>query len=296
MLHSLSHVKGGPKWTLGGKNKSRSLSETPGPAHYNSPETPSNKYSKSPTYRFAGSPRSAEVRCTTPSPCNYSPQNPNQVSAKFSFGSSARQDGVRSISPGPGAYSAPTSQGSHGPKFSLRGRGQTPPPKQHPGPGAYTPAKEAVATKSGSYTFSHSDRFMDKKVAGPAPNCYSPNNPNHSSAAFGFGTSQRKGAKVPESPGVAAYNIPSTIGSTAAYTIRSRNGTPPRSNSLPGFGFGTELKSSIHLPCGPGPGAYNSKDELGRGPKFTMNGRPAPKQVVNMPGPGHYSSNHTQFG
>ena len=190
----------------------------PGPGAY-SPQT----RSVSPAYSLGRSSRAGEARAVTPSPADYSP-TPLSTSTGCVIGGSKREAGEQGkVSPGPCAYNpAPQSTSPHfSMKMKLSGTSR---PTETPvnltqGPGAYSPSSTATLTKARTAVIgSEAKLALAKEIQRPPPGSYEIKR-DLSPSGFKFGKSLRSQEPRSESPGPAAYRLPSAIANVPAYLL-----------------------------------------------------------------------------
>nr|XP_039259154.1 outer dense fiber protein 3-like isoform X1 [Styela clava] len=174
----------------------------------------------------------------------------------FSFGT-RHATFTNEHSPGPGGYLVPshiTRVGNDGtPRYSLYGRPRDMLAFKTPGPGTYSPEKSGRSAYKSAPIYSLSSRM--------------------------------KGNKTDNSPGPAAYNLPTMLGSKVV-----------SKTSAPGYSMtGRVTVGSFHedLRKTPGPGTYRVIEPYvykGRAPLYSMTGRNMlPSDATKKPGPGAHS-------
>lgn len=213
------------------------------------------------------------------------------------------------------------------PRFSFRGRPGDASKTNTPGPGAYShasPVSDRFSTQPRhGFGTAQRDRATDKGVPGPGQ--YKPHETRKGTVAAGFGKSPRQSVQPGRStaigPGHYHSDVEKTMGTSGPRYTAAPRPAERRAHETPGpgayqcesdqvvassqqgrprspkWGFGTSPRDHPSRAVSPGPGTYNSENDLA-GPKFTMRPKWDRKRASSSdtPGPGAYDSNLTCFG
>lgn len=139
------------------------------------------------------------------------------------MGSAKRSElSATSTIPGPGAYQQPSRVGE-GPKYAIRPKTAIIERHDTPGPGQYTPRKEAVIRRPPSAVAGKEKRRAienSKEVPGPGAYMYPSTLKSNPAFSFGLGKSVVYNSDV---PGPGAYRIPSTIPDLPNYAMTEKS-------------------------------------------------------------------------
>mmetsp|Transcript_5727 Transcript_5727/g.14276 ORF Transcript_5727/g.14276 Transcript_5727/m.14276 type:complete len:224 (+) Transcript_5727:59-730(+) len=206
---------------------------------------------------------------------------------------------------------------SSAPKITIKGRWKSKPPKDGPGPGAYTPG--ANAKFSGTTSVSIQGRhFQRSKELGPGPGqYYQGESLSGYSSQYSFGTERRLKPRLHhQTPGPGSYGtLPLPKGPAA---VLLEKGRPRALNNGPGPGtyiptvarnlvyetsgsavFGTSTRSAPRKMYSPGPGQYAKAVSFeSTAPKYSIKSRGGDKlrSVSLTPGPGTSVGLVSSFG
>eukprot|EP00416_Gambierdiscus_australes_P045657 CAMPEP_0171096098 /NCGR_PEP_ID=MMETSP0766_2-20121228/43556_1 /TAXON_ID=439317 /ORGANISM="Gambierdiscus australes, Strain CAWD 149" /LENGTH=253 /DNA_ID=CAMNT_0011555005 /DNA_START=51 /DNA_END=813 /DNA_ORIENTATION=+ len=185
---------------------------------------------------------------------------------------------------------------STSPKWSFKGRRDSPRMLETPGPGTYSGSGPTTPRfrRNPSYGFGTSPRENFRTAAAPGPGQYTPSDVRRGSEKYGFGTSQRQSARHPQnghSPGPGSYSHREPMGTGPKHALSARRDSvkvpevpgpgsylaadsPLAQSQVPKYGFGTSPRNSKSAQTlTPGPGQYSSKPTSLNGPKYTMSPR-----------------------
>lgn len=205
----------------------------------------------------------------------------------------------------------------------MRGKASNSRKGDTPGPGAYSANGETSGagnpskfSRSPNYGFGGASRDGIRPQSSPGPGQYQPRSPINSTK-YGFGTSERVGVRSrPDQPGPASYRVEGKMGNEGPkYSNGPRRNNSSLSGTTPGpgayhpdtsststfsgtkkFGFGTSPREGRSMVANPGPGAYDSKTSVDKGPKYSFPARADPQLREMTPGPGEYTATYTMFG
>jgi hypothetical protein len=124
--------------------------------------------------------------------------------------------------PGPGSYLQKGKIGE-GPKFGMRPKTAVVMKQFVPGPGQYSPSRDAVQIKTPGVVMGGGSRKADLGGAAkgvPGPGAYTQSSPSKGGPAFSFGSAGGVANKKSEVPGPGTYNMPSSISNLPEYAMR----------------------------------------------------------------------------
>jgi len=205
------------------------------------------------------------------------------------------------------------------PKYSFKGRSNTAPQGDLPGPGAYQAQQADNSSRYSQaprYGFGVSSRLPLGKEKVPGPGAYD-HEPVIGAKGQSWSLTPRRRDKAPAArdlPGPGAHNLGTFVGQGPKYTASPRKSESrkaplpgpgdyhhtdqPTSERHPRWGFGTSqrpnVKTSAHLAT-PGPGAYLANPQLGTGPKYSMKARLNSQRPDASPGPGAHGGQWSSF-
>lgn len=218
-----------------------------------------------------------------PAPGNYEMCKPEETS-KFStgpkhvFGTGGRTKLSESRTPGPGQYQHQEHVGKGGKQYSCTPRRELYEKELagKPGPGSHdiSTAKPNVPTAK----FGSSQRRGAASPVSPGPAAYeaSHSQTNQASPKWGLGTSARAdlgGTRA--TPGPGTYSVPSRVVEGPKYSAAPRREETSRSE-------------------GPGPSAYSLGTSVGAGLQWSMRQKTNTQTVGDDPGPGAYQAIHLE--
>jgi hypothetical protein len=226
---------------------------TPGPGNYN---VRTDKNLVVPSYKF-GTERKDGLNLATskyvPGPGNYE-YNADAINVKhpkFSFGKELRGDNKRPMTPGPGTYAHKQYVGKEGPKITMSAKY------------GFDPVQGDARYVPGPGMYNNADSY----------------NANHYKyPTWKIGTETRGKGLRNDNPGPGTYA-----------PDRNTNFVRPKT---PSWKIGTGLRPDLNPvdKSVPGPGNYNLRDAVGRGPKYSMPGKGNRGSAKNgNPGPGQYN-------
>nr|CCD12460.1 unnamed protein product [Trypanosoma congolense IL3000] len=281
----------GPAFSLKGKPTCiENAEEVPGPGSYDAARY-TEQHCTGPAFTLRGKPthREGENDNEVPGPGSYDAarfMEHYQVGPAFSLKGKPLDRLATDDVPGPGSYNASRfmEQYCSGPAFSLKGKPTCiENAEEVPGPGSYDAARYTEQHCTGpAFTLrgkpTHREGENDNEV--PGPGMYSLHPVSTRAASFGVPPTIDKEAvfeaHVNESPGPAAYSIPSTLDQKAAafgVAERSKGG---KEENAPGPG--------AYLTGGPVVVMGGPAFQFGKQPRFTE----ATPAASNAPGPGAY--------
>uniref|UniRef100_A0A7S1MBX9 Uncharacterized protein n=1 Tax=Alexandrium catenella TaxID=2925 RepID=A0A7S1MBX9_ALECA len=204
------------------------------------------------------------------------------------------------------------------PKWSFKGRRESPRNLETPGPGTYVSCPSTPnMRKTPSYGFGTSPREALSTRNAPGPGQYTPADTRAGYPKYGFGTSQRqnKQGQTASSPGPGSYGYRAHMGAEGPkHALAGRReglkhmdvpgpgsykaeDTSIQGAQNPKYGFGTSPRGNRSSALTPGPGAYNNSNPSSpAGPKYTMTSKRDLSKNLATPGPGSYCGAHTTFG
>ncbi|CEM15733.1 unnamed protein product [Vitrella brassicaformis CCMP3155] len=323
-----AHLEKAPVFGFGScERKTLTLAEGPGPGTYRVTLPPAT-----PSYGLGTTPRpsmgSKEAR-NSPGPGAYSVPSPVGEGPKYSLGAKYTSLFGGNGNVGPGGYEVKSTVGDNI-QWSLRGRPKDDifirgGGKHTPGPGNYRLERSdgfvsGCARTSPRWGFGSSARKGLTASSDPSP-CEYQINDGYSSLIrkqpmFGFGSSSRPPINSPGiAPGPGNYQVASLVGRAPMYSmtprreaiqelVKRRYNTPapgtyrgPDQLHGPRWGFGSSMRSDMARgkEGGAGPGAYAVASLVGEGPKISLSGRPKDLKPFEVPGPGHYMADATEF-
>ena len=247
------YKSGNPKYTMRMRPYSAKSEVTPGPGNYN---VRTDKNLVVPSYKF-GTERKDGLNLATskyvPGPGNYE-YNADAINVKhpkFSFGKELRGDNKRPMTPGPGTYAHKQYVGKEGPKITMSAKY------------GFDPVQGDARYVPGPGMYNNADSY----------------NANHYKyPTWKIGTETRGKGLRNDNPGPGTYA-----------PDRNTNFVRPKT---PSWKIGTGLRPDLNPvdKSVPGPGNYNLRDAVGRGPKYSMPGKGNRGNVKNgNPGPGQYN-------
>ena len=247
------YKSGNPKYTMRMRPYSAKSEVTPGPGNYN---VRTDKNLIVPSYKF-GTERKDGLNLATskyvPGPGNYE-YNADAINVKhpkFSFGKELRGDNKRPMTPGPGTYAHKQYVGKEGPKITMSSKY------------GFDPVQGDARYVPGPGMYNNADSY----------------NANHYKyPTWKIGTETRGKGLRNENPGPGTYAPDRNTNFVRPKTPSWKIGTGQRPDLNP-------VDKSV-----PGPGNYNLRDAVGRGPKYSMPGKGNRGNVKNgNPGPGQYN-------
>ena len=247
------YKSGNPKYTMRMRPYSAKSEVTPGPGNYN---VRTDKNLVVPSYKF-GTERKDGLNLATskyvPGPGNYE-YNADAINVKhpkFSFGKELRGDNKRPMTPGPGTYAHKQYVGKEGPKITMSAKY------------GFDPVQGDARYVPGPGMYNNADSY----------------NANHYKyPTWKIGTETRGKGLRNDNPGPGTYA-----------PDRNTNFVRPKT---PSWKIGTGLRPDLNPvdKSVPGPGNYNLRDAVGRGPKYSMPGKGNRGSAKNgNPGPGQYN-------